>query len=75
MWLAISPGQFQPLILVSKVINFSLYAGSIPLRELVYRVQPLPPSIRPLVWDFGTLTPDVERVYIEQIIQDYVSFK
>ncbi|XP_072028883.1 E3 ubiquitin-protein ligase rnf213-alpha-like isoform X2 [Amphiura filiformis] len=45
--------------------------GSIPLRELVYRVQPIPPSIRPLVWDFGTLTADVEQVYIKQIVEDY----
>ncbi|XP_041100244.1 E3 ubiquitin-protein ligase rnf213-alpha-like, partial [Polyodon spathula] len=29
--------------------------GSIPLRQLVYRVQALPPSMIPLVWDFGQL--------------------
>ena len=39
----------------------------IPLRHLVYRVNPLPPSILPLVWDFGTLTPAVENKYIKQI--------
>ncbi|XP_072028880.1 E3 ubiquitin-protein ligase RNF213-like [Amphiura filiformis] len=45
--------------------------GSIPLRELVYRVQPIPPSIRPLVWDFGTLTAVVEKEYIKQLVDDY----
>jgi hypothetical protein len=29
--------------------------GDIPLRELVYRVHPLPPSLKPLIWDFGSM--------------------
>lgn len=36
------------------------------MRHLVYRVQALPQSLLPLVWDFGTLTK--EREYIEQMI-------
>ncbi|XP_072042938.1 E3 ubiquitin-protein ligase rnf213-alpha-like [Amphiura filiformis] len=47
--------------------------GKIPLRELVYRVQALPPSMRPLVWDFGQLSAEVEAKYIRQIIARYVS--
>ncbi|XP_072022239.1 E3 ubiquitin-protein ligase rnf213-alpha-like [Amphiura filiformis] len=47
--------------------------GSIPLRELVYRVHPLPPSMRPLVWDFGHLSASVEKKYIKQIVDEYVS--
>ncbi|XP_072028224.1 E3 ubiquitin-protein ligase rnf213-alpha-like [Amphiura filiformis] len=46
--------------------------GSIPLRELVYRVQALPPSMLPLVWDFGQLGTDVETKYIRQIVQRHV---
>ncbi|KAM6938634.1 E3 ubiquitin-protein ligase rnf213-alpha-like [Lycodopsis pacificus] len=43
--------------------------GSIPLRQLVYRVHLLPPSMIPLVWDFGQLNDSTEQMYIEQIVQ------
>uniref|UniRef100_A0A3P8YEE8 RING-type E3 ubiquitin transferase n=1 Tax=Esox lucius TaxID=8010 RepID=A0A3P8YEE8_ESOLU len=43
--------------------------GSIPLRQLVYRVQALPPSMIPLVWDFGQLNDLTEKIYIQQIVQ------
>lgn len=43
--------------------------GSIPLRQLVYRVHSLPPSMIPLVWDFGQLSDSTEQMYIEQIVQ------
>ncbi|XP_067319963.1 E3 ubiquitin-protein ligase RNF213 isoform X2 [Anolis sagrei] len=43
--------------------------GSIPLRQLVYRVHALPPSMLPLVWDFGQLNNFTEKLYIQQIVQ------
>ncbi|XP_071430029.1 E3 ubiquitin-protein ligase RNF213 isoform X2 [Pithys albifrons albifrons] len=43
--------------------------GSIPLRQLVYRVHALPPSMIPLVWDFGQLNNLAEKMYIQQIVQ------
>uniref|UniRef100_A0A8C5INE1 RING-type E3 ubiquitin transferase n=1 Tax=Junco hyemalis TaxID=40217 RepID=A0A8C5INE1_JUNHY len=43
--------------------------GSIPLRQLVYRVHALPPSMIPLVWDFGQLNNCTEKMYIQQIVQ------
>ena len=43
--------------------------GEIPMRCLVYRVIALPPSMQPLVWDFGQLQNHAERKYIEQMIQ------
>ncbi|XP_030645560.1 E3 ubiquitin-protein ligase rnf213-alpha-like [Chanos chanos] len=46
--------------------------GSIPLRQLVYRVQALPPSMIPLVWDFGQLNDQTEKMYIQQIVQRVV---
>ncbi|XP_068920216.1 E3 ubiquitin-protein ligase RNF213 isoform X2 [Petaurus breviceps papuanus] len=46
--------------------------GSIPLRQLVYRVHALPPSMVPLVWDFGQLNNMAERLYIQQIAQRLV---
>ncbi|XP_061567180.1 E3 ubiquitin-protein ligase rnf213-alpha-like [Cololabis saira] len=49
--------------------------GSIPLRQLVYRVQALPPSMIPLVWDFGQLNDHAEKMYIEQIVQRVVKSK
>ena len=42
--------------------------SNIPMRHLVYRVNPLPPSLLPLVWDFGQLTSQVEDKYIKQIV-------
>ncbi|XP_077384207.1 E3 ubiquitin-protein ligase rnf213-alpha-like isoform X2 [Festucalex cinctus] len=49
--------------------------GSIPLRQLVYRVQALPPSMIPLVWDFGQLNDHAEEKYIEQIVKRVVKSK
>lgn len=49
-----------------------MFAGKIPLRQLVYRVLDLPPSMRPLVYDFGQLNDDAEKDYIRQIVQDHV---
>ncbi|KAL9988404.1 hypothetical protein ACROYT_G002842 [Oculina patagonica] len=46
--------------------------GHIPLRHLVYRVHALPGSMRPLIWDFGQLKPDVERLYTHQIVNRYI---
>uniref|UniRef100_A0AAY5KR03 RING-type E3 ubiquitin transferase n=1 Tax=Esox lucius TaxID=8010 RepID=A0AAY5KR03_ESOLU len=46
--------------------------GTIPLRQLVYRVQMLPPSMIPLVWDFGQLNELTEKMYIQQIVQRVV---
>ncbi|XP_053308819.1 E3 ubiquitin-protein ligase RNF213 [Spea bombifrons] len=43
--------------------------GTIPLRQLVYRVHALPPSVMPLVWDFGQLNNETEKKYIQQIVQ------
>ena len=42
--------------------------GDIPLRELVYRVMELPASMRPLVWDFGQLSNDIEKTYTREIV-------
>ena len=48
--------------------------GKIPLRQLVYRVLDLPPSMRPLVYDFGQLNTKTEEDYIKQIVYDHVSY-
>ena len=47
--------------------------GKIPLRQLVYRVLDLPPSMRPLVYDFGQLQQRTEDDYIKQIVHDHVN--
>ena len=44
--------------------------GKIPLRQLVYRVLDLPPSMRPLVYDFGQLNMETEKEYTEQIVRN-----
>ncbi|XP_040922673.1 E3 ubiquitin-protein ligase rnf213-beta isoform X2 [Toxotes jaculatrix] len=46
--------------------------GNVPLRQLVYRVHPLPPSMASLVWDFGQLSDSTELSYIKQIVQKKV---
>ncbi|XP_078257452.1 E3 ubiquitin-protein ligase rnf213-alpha-like isoform X1 [Rhinoraja longicauda] len=46
--------------------------GKVPLRQLVYRVQPLPPSMIPLVWDFGQLSNEAELAYTIQIVRRYI---
>ncbi|XP_046860850.1 E3 ubiquitin-protein ligase rnf213-alpha-like [Xenia sp. Carnegie-2017] len=47
--------------------------GSIPLRQLVYRVHPLPESMMPLIWDFGHLSDNTEKVYTKQIVERCVT--
>ena len=42
--------------------------GQIPMRQLVYRVQPLPTSLLPIVWDFGCLNREIEQIYIIQML-------
>ncbi|XP_068024256.1 E3 ubiquitin-protein ligase rnf213-alpha-like [Melanerpes formicivorus] len=46
--------------------------GYIPLRQLVYRVHPLPPSLVPLVWDFGELNEKTQNLYIREIVRSAV---
>ena len=59
---------------VNHFLNYNVSnTGHIPLRELVYRVLDLPPSMRPLVYDFGQLKKDTEDDYIIQIVGDHVS--
>ena len=49
-----------------------MFSGKIPLRQLVYRVLDLPPSMRPMVYDFGQLKKGTENDYIKQIVHDHV---
>jgi len=49
----------------------SLLLGNIPLRQLVYRVHALPPSMRPLVYDFGQIPVQKEMDYTHRIVQNY----
>ena len=41
------------------------------MRQLVYRVLDLPPSMRPLVYDFGQLNSDTEAQYIQRIVETH----
>ncbi|WAR07295.1 R213A-like protein, partial [Mya arenaria] len=47
--------------------------GRVPMKRLVYRVQPLPQSLLPLVWDFGQLNTQVEELYIRQMVRRYIN--
>ena len=46
--------------------------GHLPMRHLVYRVQPLPSSLVPFIWDFGQLDQNTERIYIKQMLSKAV---
>ena len=39
------------------------------MRHLVYRVQPLPESLKNCVWDFGRLSKANEDKYIKEIVR------
>ncbi len=41
--------------------------------ELVYRVHPLPESMVDYVWDYGSLTPQDEKTYIQRMVQNLPS--
>lgn len=43
--------------------------GRTPMRHLVYRVQPLPESLKNCVWDFGRLSKANEDKYIKEIVR------
>ncbi|XP_009952271.1 PREDICTED: E3 ubiquitin-protein ligase RNF213-like [Leptosomus discolor] len=49
--------------------------GYVPLRQLVYRVKPLPPSLLPLVWDFGELNEKTQSLYIREIVKSAMKNK
>lgn len=65
----------NPFFLVLHILPkmIVLNTGRIPMRHLVYRVRPLPQSMLPLVWDFGQLDNNVEKLYIIQMVQRCVS--
>ena len=41
--------------------------------ELVYRVHPLPEAMVDYVWDYGSLTPQDEKVYIQRMVRNISS--
>jgi hypothetical protein len=47
--------------------------GHIPMRQLVYRVQPLPQSLMPYVWEIGQLNYETEKKYVIQML--FIAFK
>ena len=53
---------------LSPNVDHEKLEDGIPMRHLVYRVNPLPPSLLPLAWDFGRLTVENENKYIHQIV-------
>ena len=63
---------FQILLSAPSNVLCFYVIGDIPLRELVYRVLDLPPSMRPLVYDFGQLNPAAEEDYIHRIVHNHV---
>ena len=46
--------------------------GTVPLRQLVYRVHPLPVRLLDYVWDFGQPSEEDEREYIIQMVRNSI---
>ncbi len=42
------------------------------MRDLVYRVLEIPTSMRALVYDFGSLSVEIEKQYIYEIVKNRV---
>ena len=59
---------------LSPKMNDDKLEDDVPMRHLVYRVNPLPPSLLPLAWDFGRLTEENEYKYTRQIVQRQARF-
>ena len=69
----ISYFNIYKIILVFFFVVVVFFLGEIPLRQLVYRVHPLPESMKPLVWDFGQLDDATEALYTREIVENAVS--
>jgi hypothetical protein len=41
-----------------------------PMSRLVYRVHPIPPTLKDYIFDFGSLEPDTELLYIRSMISN-----
>lgn len=65
--------QDMKLTIRSSVILSYVTPGSTPLRHLVYRVLDLPSSLKPLVYDYGSLGTATEQTYIHRIVENHVS--
>ncbi|CAG2212872.1 RNF213 [Mytilus edulis] len=59
---------FMDTVLFFDEANTTEAIGHVPMRHLVYRVQSLPQSMLPLVWDFRQLNTTVEEMYIRQMV-------
>ena len=72
---ALNPYRIRANQVVNEGLVFSRSAATTddPMRQLVYRVHPIPPTIQDFLFDFGSLTPDTELIYIESILQNKAS--
>ena len=44
-----------------------------PMSKLVYRVHPIPRTLRDFIFDFGSLTPDKEKLYIQSMVASKIT--
>jgi hypothetical protein len=47
--------------------------GAIDMKNLVYKVHPIPPTLRDFIFDFGSLDDDTELLYIQSMITNQLS--
>jgi E3 ubiquitin-protein ligase RNF213 len=47
--------------------------GTIDMKNLVYKVHPIPPTLRDFIFDFGSLDDDTELLYIQSMVAKQLS--
>ncbi|CAD7929355.1 unnamed protein product, partial [Amoebophrya sp. A25] len=67
--IACNPYRRHSAELIARMAKSGLGTNNIPIRHLVYRVHPLPPSLRVHIYDFGSLSEESEASYIRLLVE------
>jgi hypothetical protein len=75
---ALNPYRLRVAKNQSSGLVFQLYNDKVGdqdiMNRLVYRVFPVPTSLRDFIFDFGSLSPDIEYLYIKSIASNTIGF-
>lgn len=79
---ALNPYRIRPSKCADEIVDAGLeymkpqhYSdeSSIDMKHLVYKVHPIPPTLRDFIFDFGSLDDDTESLYIQSMITNQMS--
>jgi hypothetical protein len=57
----------------TKTQHFAAESSPNNLKDLVYKVHPIPPTLRDFIFDFGALEEDTEALYIQSMVASHLS--